>query len=76
MTTVLINPAIIFIDDYHKKIKKVPAMNRNRREAMTQTSAAHRETLRKNVQRRIESARARGDDQLVRQLEAEASYIG
>ncbi len=51
-------------------------MNRNRRETMTQISAAHRETLRKNVQRRIESARARGDDQLVRQLEAEANYIG
>ena len=51
-------------------------MNRNRRETMTQVSIAHRETLRKNLQRRLESARSRGDEQLVRQLEAEATYIG
>jgi len=50
--------------------------NKNRRETMTQASIAHRETLRKNLQRRLESARTKGDEQLVRLLEAEANYIG
>jgi hypothetical protein len=52
------------------------AMNRDRRESMTQAAAAHRETLRKNIQRRLEAARAKGDEQLIRLLEAEANYIG
>lgn len=51
-------------------------LNKNRRETMTQVAAAHRETLRKNIQRRLEAARAKGDDQLIRLLEAEANYIG
>jgi hypothetical protein len=51
-------------------------MNKNRREMMTQAAEAHRATLRKNLQRRLESARARGDEQLIRLLEAEANYIG
>lgn len=50
--------------------------NRNRQEAITQLSAVHRENLRKNLQRRLEAARARGDEALIRQLEAEASYLG
>jgi hypothetical protein len=51
-------------------------MNKNRQQIIMQTAEAHRETLRKNLQRRLEAARAKGDESLVRQLEAEAQYIG
>lgn len=51
-------------------------MNRNRQETHTKTSETHRANLQKNLQRRLEAARAKGDEQLVRLLEAEASYIG
>lgn len=51
-------------------------MNRNRQQTITRAVQMHRENLRKNVQRRLEVARSKGDEALVRQLEAEASYIG
>ncbi|MBW4488771.1 MAG: hypothetical protein KME12_13375 [Trichocoleus desertorum ATA4-8-CV12] len=50
-------------------------MNRNRQEAITQTTQAHRENMRRNLQRRLEVARANGDENLVRMLEAEANYL-
>ncbi|MEG3439418.1 hypothetical protein V0288_19990 [Pannus brasiliensis CCIBt3594] len=50
-------------------------MNKNRQQMLTQAAAAHRETLRRNLQHRLEVARAQGDDSLVRQLEAEAAYL-
>lgn len=40
-----------------------------------QASQTHRENLRKNLEHRIEVARANGDDALVQQLEAEARYL-
>lgn len=51
-------------------------MNRNRQQMISQAVQAHRENLRRNLQRRLEVARASGDENLVRQLEAEARYIG
>lgn len=36
----------------------------------------HHDNLRQNIQRRLEAARAKGDEALIRQLEAEADYIG
>ncbi len=50
-------------------------MNKNRQETLTKAAAAHRETLRKNLQHRLEVARSQGDDKLVHQLEAEAAYL-
>lgn len=50
--------------------------NKKRRETLTKASQTHKENLRKNLQRRIEAARASGDENLVRLLEAEANYIG
>jgi hypothetical protein len=50
-------------------------MNKNRREVVSQTVATHRLNLRKNLERRLEAAKARGDENLVRLLEAEASYL-
>jgi hypothetical protein len=40
-----------------------------------QAAQIHRENLRKNLEHRIEVARSQGDDELVRQLEAEARYL-
>lgn len=49
-------------------------VNQNR-QAMAQVKAAHRENLRRNLQQRMEAARVRGDEQLLKLLEMEASYL-
>ena len=51
-------------------------MNKNRHQTLAQTANLHRVNLRKNLERRLEAAKARGDADLVRMLEAEANYIG
>lgn len=50
-------------------------MNRNREQIVRQTAEAHRQNLQRNVQRRLEVARAKGDETLVRQLEAELNHF-
>ena len=50
-------------------------MNKNRQEKLTKAALTYRESLRKNLEHRLESARAQGNDKLVRQLEAEANYL-
>jgi hypothetical protein len=50
-------------------------MNINRQEKIKNAAFAHRQTLLHSLQHRLEVARAKGDDKLVRQLEAEASYL-
>jgi hypothetical protein len=50
-------------------------MNTNRQQSLTQAAIAHRETLRKNLQHRLELARATGNQSLINQLEAEAAYL-
>ncbi len=50
-------------------------MNRNRQEIRTQVADTHRANLQKNLERRLEAARASGNEVLVRMLEAEANYI-
>jgi hypothetical protein len=50
-------------------------LNINRQETMKQAASIHRDNLRKNLEHRLEVARANGDEKLVRQLEAEASYL-
>ncbi|NJN73681.1 MAG: hypothetical protein HC799_13155 [Limnothrix sp. RL_2_0] len=42
---------------------------------LKQTKTAHRETLKKHLQHRLEAARNQGNDQLIKQLEAEARYL-
>ena len=41
----------------------------------TKTGEAHRETLKKNLEHRLEVARSKGDQSLVQQLEREAAYL-
>lgn len=50
-------------------------MNRNRHQPSTQVAIAHRENLQRNLQRRMEAARDRGDENLLKMLEAEANYL-
>lgn len=50
-------------------------MKINRQENIKKAASAHRETLMRNLEHRLEVARAKGDESLVRQLEAEASYL-
>lgn len=50
-------------------------LNQNRKEILQNAAANHRDSLRRSLQQRIEAARAAGNDNLVRQLEAEASYL-
>lgn len=50
-------------------------MNKNRQQMVTEAARAHRESLRRNLQHRLEVARAQGNDKLVRQIEAEAAYL-
>jgi hypothetical protein len=51
-------------------------LNKKRQEKVTQAAETHRDTLKKNLQRRLEAARASGNETLVHQLEVEASYLG
>lgn len=50
-------------------------MNKNRREFVSQISATRRANLKKNLERRLAAAKAKGDENLVRLLEAEANYL-
>ncbi|MGK7900769.1 MAG: hypothetical protein AB4352_05030 [Hormoscilla sp.] len=46
-------------------------MNRQTRQKLAQV---HRDNLQKNLQHRLEVARSKGDENLIRMLEAEANY--
>lgn len=50
-------------------------MNKNLQQKVREAATAHRHSLQKSLQHRLEIARAKGDEALVRQLEAEASYL-
>jgi len=50
-------------------------VNKNRHNQVQQAAAAHRDNLQKNLAHRLDVARAKGDETLIRQLEAEASYL-
>jgi hypothetical protein len=50
-------------------------MNKNRQEILTKTAETHRATLQKRLERRLEVARAKGDENLIHLLEAEANYL-
>ncbi len=54
---------------------KLSIMNENRQETLKKAALKYRETLRKSLERRLEAARASGNESLIRQLEAEANYL-
>lgn len=50
-------------------------MNRNKQQAAKKASEAHRLNIQRSLQHRLEVAKAKGDENLVRQLEAEMNYF-
>lgn len=58
-----------------KKETGLFTVNKNRLSKVQETAAVHRANLQKNLEHRLEVARAKGDEALIRQLEAEASYL-
>ncbi len=58
-----------------RQIQKKSTMNKNRQEILKQAAAVHRETLQKHLQHRLEVARAKGDENLIRLLELEANSL-
>ena len=50
-------------------------MNKKRQEILKTASSAHRESMRKSLNNRLEAARANGNERLLKQLEAEAKYL-
>ncbi|WP_392534811.1 hypothetical protein [Nostoc sp. C117] len=49
-------------------------MNQGRLQSARKAREAHRENIQKSLEHRLEVARAKGDEQLIRQLEAEMKY--
>ncbi|MBC1241868.1 MULTISPECIES: arginine synthesis PII-interacting regulator PirA [Nostoc] len=49
-------------------------MNQGRLQAARKAREAHRENIQKSLEHRLQVARAKGDEQLIRQLEAEMRY--
>lgn len=50
-------------------------LNKKRRQILTQVATLHRSNIQKRLRHRLEVARAKGDEKLVRILEAEANYF-
>ncbi|ACK71056.1 conserved hypothetical protein [Gloeothece citriformis PCC 7424] len=50
-------------------------INKKRQDIIINAASAHRESLRKNLQHRLEVARAEGNQALIHQLEKEAAYL-
>jgi hypothetical protein len=51
------------------------AVNKNRINKGQKAAEVHRANLQKNLEHRLEVARANGDEALIRQLQQEASYL-
>ncbi|MCX7595681.1 MAG: hypothetical protein N2235_18365 [Fischerella sp.] len=47
----------------------------NRLEASKKAQEVHRENIKKSLQHRLQVAKAKGDENLIRQLEAEMKYF-
>lgn len=62
-------------DNTRFKTRGLFTVNRNRNPQAQKAAAAHRATLQKLLEHRLEVARAKGDETLIRQLEQEASYL-
>ncbi|MBN3895885.1 MAG: hypothetical protein HWQ41_11645 [Nostoc sp. NOS(2021)] len=49
-------------------------MSQNRLQSVSKSREAHRANIQKSLEHRLQIARAKGDEQLIRQLEAEMRY--
>jgi hypothetical protein len=50
-------------------------MIRNRIEAAEKAREAHKQSIKKNLEHRLQVARAKSDENLIRQIEAEMQYL-
>lgn len=50
-------------------------MNRNKQQIVKKAAEAHRLNIQRSLQHRMEVAKAQGDENLLRQLEAEMNYF-
>ncbi len=50
-------------------------MIRNRFEAAEKAREAHKQSIKKNLEHRLQVARTKGDENLIRQIEAEMQYF-
>jgi LPS O-antigen subunit length determinant protein (WzzB/FepE family) len=57
------------------KRKGMFRVNKNQNSKVQKAASAHRDSLQKSLEHRLEVARANGDEDLIRQLEQEASYL-
>lgn len=57
------------------KKRKITMFRGKGNEALKEAAANHRQSLIKSLEHRLEVARAKGDETLIRQLEAEARYL-
>ena len=57
------------------KLRKMFGRNKRHQEILTISAGIHRANIQKRLQQRLEVAKAKGDDNLVRLLEAEAKYF-
>lgn len=55
--------------------KKKSIMNNERQQVLKNAHSRHRESLRRSLNNRLEAARAKGNQKLIAQLEAEAKYL-
>ncbi|OUL35075.1 hypothetical protein BV372_12005 [Nostoc sp. T09] len=53
---------------------QVIIMNTTRLQAANTAKEAHRQNIQRDIERRLQVARAKGDDKLIRQLEDEMRY--
>ncbi|WP_169330791.1 hypothetical protein [Fortiea contorta] len=51
-------------------------MSTNRMQAMTNAKDAHRQNIQKSLEHRLQVAKAKDDEKLIQQLEAEMKYFG
>jgi hypothetical protein len=66
---------VLFLGKKNHTLLKLFTVNKNRNGQAQKAAAAHRATLQKLLEHRLEVARAKGDETLIRQLEQEASYL-
>ena len=50
-------------------------MNNKRQQTLRNAHSSHRESMRRSLNIRLEAARAKGNQKLIDQLEAEAKYL-
>jgi flagellar biosynthesis chaperone FliJ len=58
-----------------KKLNRSVMMSQNRLQAISQARETHRVNIQKSLEHRLQVAKAKSDEQLIHQLEAEIKYI-